>query len=87
MKWVDPDIKLIASAVSDWEGDWIERTRLLLEQAAHLIDYLSLHWYIGNPDDDFYTYMAVSELLENRLTAYEGLIQAVSLENSIRRPI
>ena len=84
---MDPNIKLTASAVSDWERDWIERTRLLLEQAADLIDYLSLHWYIGNPDDDFNTYMAVSELLENRLTAYEGLIQAVSLEKSIRRPI
>jgi alpha-N-arabinofuranosidase len=87
MKWVDPDIKLIASAVSDWEGDWVERTRLLLEQSADLIDYLALHWYIGNPNDDFSAYMAVSELLETRLTAYEGLIQAISLERNIKHPV
>jgi len=37
MKWTDPDIKLIASAVSDWKGSWVERTQLLLEQ----VDYFS----------------------------------------------
>jgi alpha-N-arabinofuranosidase len=87
MKWVDPEIKLIASAVSDWEGELVERTRLLLEQAGDLIDYLSLHWYLGNPDNDFNAYMAVSELLEERLAAYEGLLQAVSLEKKIKHPI
>ena len=87
MKWVDPDIKLIASAVSDWKDDWVERTRLLIEQTVDLIDYLALHWYIGNPDNDFKAYMSISEVLENRLTAYEGLIQAVSLERNIKRPV
>lgn len=87
MKWTDPDIKLIASAVSDWKGNWVERTQLLLEQAADLIDYLSIHWYIGNPENDFDAYMAVSELLEKRLSSYQGLIQAVSLEKQIKRPV
>jgi alpha-N-arabinofuranosidase len=87
MKWVDPDIKLIASAISDWKGELVERTRLLLEQAGDLIDYLSLHWYIGNAANDFEAYMAVSELLEERLSAYEGLVRAVALERQIKRPI
>jgi alpha-N-arabinofuranosidase len=75
MKWVDPNIKLVASAVSHWEGEWVERTQLLLEQAGDLIDYLSLHWYIGNKDNDFEKYMAVSELLEQRLSAFEKLVR------------
>jgi alpha-N-arabinofuranosidase len=87
MKWVDPGIKLVASAVSDWEGNWVERTRLLLEEAADLVDYLALHWYVGNPDDDFSAYMAVSELLEERLSGYDGLVRAVSLERGIKRPV
>jgi alpha-L-arabinofuranosidase len=87
MKWVDPEIKLIASAVSHWQGAWVERTQLLLEQAADLIDYLSLHWYLGNPVNDFNAYMAISELLENRLTAFEGLLKAIKLERGITRPI
>jgi alpha-L-arabinofuranosidase len=87
MKWVDPNIKLVASAVSDWKGSLVERTRLLLEQAGDLIDYLSLHWYIGNTANDFEAYMAVSELLEERLSAYEGLVRAVSLERHIKHPV
>jgi alpha-N-arabinofuranosidase len=87
MKWVDPGIKLIASAVSHWEGEWVERTQLLLEQAGDLIDYLSLHWYVGNPDNDFSKYMAVSELIEERLAAFEGLTKAERLQKNIKRPV
>jgi alpha-N-arabinofuranosidase len=87
MKWTDPGIKLVASAVSDWKGAIVERVSLLLEQAGDLVDYLSLHWYIGNAANDFEAYMAVSELLEERLSACEGLIQAVGFERRIKRPI
>jgi alpha-N-arabinofuranosidase len=87
MKWADPGIRLIASAVSDWKGALVERTRLLLEQAGDLIDYLSLHWYVGNAANDFEAYMAVSELLEERLSAYEGMVRAVVFERQIKRPI
>jgi len=78
---------LIASMVSHWEGTWVERTQLLLEQAAGLADYLSLHWYVGNPASDYNAYMATSELLEERLTSFEGLVRAVKLEKGIARPI
>ena len=87
MKWVDPNIKLIASAVSDWEGEILNRTQLLLDQAGDLIDYLALHWYVGNPGNNFTEYMAVSELLEERLIAYEGLIHALRLERKIQHPV
>jgi alpha-N-arabinofuranosidase len=87
MKWVDPNIKLVASAVSDWKGTPVERTHLFLEQAGDLVDYLSLHWYIGNAANDFEAYMAVSELLDERLAAYEGLVRAISFERQIKRPI
>ncbi len=87
MKWTDPAIRLVASAVSDWGGAWVERTRLLLEQAGDLVDYLSLHWYLGNAADDFEAYMALSELLEERLASFEGLVRAVTLERRIKRPV
>ncbi|MFC1900095.1 alpha-N-arabinofuranosidase [Chloroflexota bacterium] len=87
MKWVDPGIKLVASAISDWKDELVERTCLLLEQAGDLIDYLSLHWYVGNAANDFAAYMAVSELLEERLSAYEGLMRAMVFERQIKRPI
>jgi len=87
MKWTDPEIKLVASAVSDWQGQIIERTQLLLEQAGSLLDYLSLHWYVGNWNNDFAEYMAVSAVMEERLTAYEGLLRTACLENMIQHPV
>lgn len=87
MKWADPSIKLVASAVSDWGGDWVERTQLLLEQAGDLADYLSLHWYIGNTDNDFEKYMANSELIEQRLAAFEGIVKAETLQKKLKKPV
>jgi alpha-L-arabinofuranosidase len=88
MKWIDPSIKLIASAASHWQGGTVvERTQLLVEQAGKFIDYMSIHWYIGNPDNDFTGYMALSELIEERLSAYEGLIRAMCLQENIKQPI
>lgn len=87
MKWVDPNIQLIASAVSVWEKDLVERAQLMLEQSGNLIDYLGLHWYVGNPSHSFSEYMTTSELIEERLCAYEGLIRALRLDNRIKRPI
>jgi alpha-N-arabinofuranosidase len=87
MKWADPNIVLVASAVSLWSTDIVERAQLLVEQAGNMLDYMALHWYVGNPDDDYNKYMAVSELIEDRLSAYEGLMRALCFENKIKRPI
>jgi len=101
MKRVDPDIKLAASAACIWEdkigvhswpvqflkNEWVERGQLMLEQARDLIDYMALHWYAHNEANDYNGYMALSELYEERLRAYEGLIRAVRLERGIKHPI
>jgi alpha-L-arabinofuranosidase len=87
MKWVDPSIKMIASIGSDWKEQWIERTQLLFEQASKHLDYISIHWYVGNRLNDFADYMANSEIIEDRLSAFEGLIRAMRLQYDIKRPI
>jgi alpha-L-arabinofuranosidase len=87
MKWVDPTISLIASATSTWASDYVERGQLLLEQASDLIDYMSIHWYVGNRENDFAAYMALSEFFEDRLTSYEGLIRAMRLSRQIKKQI
>jgi alpha-N-arabinofuranosidase len=90
MKWTDPDIKLIASANCIWgekKSDWAERGQLIIEQAGDMVDYMSLHWYVGNEANDYKGFMAVSELFEERLSAYEGLMRAICLERGIKRPI
>jgi alpha-N-arabinofuranosidase len=87
MRWADPSIRLVASAVSYWEGDPVERIAVLLEQAAERIDYLSIHWYVGNPVGDVPAYLAVSELIEERLAIIEGLAASVTLRRPPLSPI
>jgi alpha-N-arabinofuranosidase len=87
MRWADPSIKLLASAVSFWEGQPLERIAVLLAQAAKDIDYLSIHWYVGNPVDDVPAYLAVSELIEERLAIIEGLATATTLRRPPMAPI
>lgn len=87
MRWVDPSIKLLASLISNWSAEYVERTQLLLDHAADYVDYLAIHWYVGNPDNDFAKYMTTSELLEKRLSATEGLIDVMTLQRDIQNPI
>jgi alpha-N-arabinofuranosidase len=87
MRWIDPSIKLIASATSDWKQPIVERTQLLLEQADKYIDYISIHWYVGNKTHDFATYMATAEVVEERISAFEGLIKALQFQQKSPHPI
>ncbi len=87
MKWADPKIQLLASLTSAWTSDLVDRGKLLLEQAGGLVDYLAIHWYLNNSENDFEAFMAQSELLEERLAAIEGLIRAVSLAHRITHQI
>jgi len=87
MKMVDPTIKLVASWTSGWFDDWVERGQLIMEQAGTMLDYMSIHWYVGNRDDDFAAYMALSELCEERLTASAGLLRAMSACLKLKNPV
>jgi alpha-L-arabinofuranosidase len=88
MRWADPDIKIIANGVSNWDaGDFVERVQLLLEGAANLIDYIAIHWYVENEANDFARFMALSELFDARLSAFEGLVKAYQVQRKVNRPI
>lgn len=87
MRRVDRDIRIIAAGTCTWGLDFVERARLIIEEAGDLIDYLGVHWYVGNPEDDFAAYMTLSEVFEERLSAYEGLIRAARFASKVERPI
>jgi alpha-N-arabinofuranosidase len=87
MRWTDPSIRLIASGTSDWDSDIVERAQSLVDEAGDLIDYMSIHWYVGDKDRDSAAYLATSELIEARLGAYEGLMRGLTLGRHPRQPI
>ena len=78
MKLTDPDIKLVAAGSSNFGAgsDWTGWNRTILEYLKRHADYLSLHTYVGNPNNDFGEFMASSIELDNRTKTAEGIINA-----------
>lgn len=88
MKWTDPSIKLVAAGSSNYGAgaDWTGWNRTVLEHLKHHIDYLSLHLYVGNRENDFGEFMASSVELDSRIKTAEGIINAaLSNEPASRR--
>lgn len=78
MKLTDPKIKLIAAGSSNFGAgsDWTGWNRTVLEYLKNHADYLSLHTYVGNPQNDFGDFLASSVELSSRLKTAEGIIDS-----------
>jgi alpha-N-arabinofuranosidase len=89
MKRADESIKLIASGSSNFRPgwDWIGWNRTVLEKLKNEIDYISLHTYIGNRDNNFEKFLAVSRDIDHRIDVVQGLIKAAQSGQSNARPI
>ncbi|MFB3827543.1 MAG: alpha-N-arabinofuranosidase [Bryobacteraceae bacterium] len=89
MRRADPSIKLIASGSSNFGrgANWIEWNRAVLERLKNDIDYISLHTYIGNRENDFENFLAASEDIDHRIEVVQGLIRAAQSGQPNPRPI
>jgi alpha-N-arabinofuranosidase len=85
MKWTDPSIKLVAAGSSNFAADWIGWNRTVLEYLRHHADYLSLHMYVGNRENDFGEFMASSVELDQRTRIAEGIINAALTDEPGRK--
>jgi alpha-L-arabinofuranosidase len=80
MRAVDPSIKLIASGSSNYgpRADWINWNRTVLQMLRSEIDYIAIHTYIGNRENDLERYLgASSETVERYITTTAALIKEV----------
>jgi len=86
MRREDDSIQLIASGSSNFRpgADWVGWNRTVLDSLKDEIDYISLHTYIGNPDNNFEKFLSVSQDLDDRIGIVAGQIRAAS--NSQTRP-
>ncbi len=69
MKLTDRDIKLVAAGASNFRpgADWMGWNRTVLEWLKDQADYISLHTYGGNPDNDFGEFLASSLEVDQRI--------------------
>lgn len=89
MRRADESIQLIASGSSNFGGnaDWIGWNRDVLEGLKGEIDYISLHTYIGNRENDFERFLAASQEIDYRIEVVDGMIQAAKSGRRGQRPI
>jgi alpha-L-arabinofuranosidase len=89
MKWTDPNVKLIAAGSSNFGPgiDWTAWNRTVLEFLQEHADYLAIHRYVGNPENNFGDFMASSMDLDERIKITEGVVEAAVSRQARRRPI
>ena len=84
MKWTDPSVKLVAAGSSNYRADWTGWNRTVLSYLKDHADYLSLHMYVGNTENDFGEFLASSIELTQRTKIAEGIIREALAETPKR---
>ncbi len=89
MRRADASIKLIASGSSNFgaNADWISWNRTVLDRLKNDVDYISLHTYIGNRDNNFEKFLGASQDIDHRIEVVEGLIKAAQSGRPNPKPI
>jgi alpha-L-arabinofuranosidase len=77
MRQVDRNIKLVASGSSNYGADWIAWNRIVLQTLRNQADYIALHTYINNRDNDLERFLAWSQTIDYYIDVTEGLIRQV----------
>lgn len=80
MRWIDNDIKLIASGSSNYAADWNKWNRTVLDEMYNYIDYISLHHYSHN-FSDYYTYLTNTIEVEEYIRIVEQQIKEARMKN------
>jgi alpha-N-arabinofuranosidase len=91
MQRTDESISLIAAGSSNFRpgADPMHWNRIVLEGLRDVVDYIALHIYVGNPDDDYYNFVSTPLVMEQRTDIVRGLINEVmqDAERGDRPPI
>ena len=78
MKWQDPGIKLALCGSSGTSmPTYPEWDRVVLETCWDQVDYLSLHYYAGNRDDDTASYLSMAAQFEDQVDTLAATLRYV----------
>ena len=87
MRLVDPSIKLIASGSSNYNADWLGWNRTVINELRNQVDYVALHTYIGNRENDLERFLAASQRIDSYIETTAAAIQAAQIGQTNPRPI
>jgi alpha-N-arabinofuranosidase len=88
MKWVDPSIELVACGSSHakmagfphWEAT-------VLDHTYEYVDYISLHTYFGNTDEDLGTFLGQSLGMDGYIETVIATCDFVQVKKRLKRPM
>lgn len=88
MKWIDPSIELVACGSSNSRmptfGEW-EYT--VLDLCYEHIDYISLHDYYGNPENDTQSYLAKNIGMDQFIKSVVNICDSVKAKKRSKKQI
>jgi alpha-N-arabinofuranosidase len=88
MKWQDPTIKtILCGSSNDRMPTYPEWDRVALEIAWERMDYLSMHYYAGNREDDTASYLASAVLFERFVDTLEGTLRYVKAKRRSKHDV
>jgi alpha-N-arabinofuranosidase len=85
MRWTDPSIKLIACGSCMQNAYDMNWNRIVVEKLTGICDYIAIHMYVNNRQDNYYEYMATSERIERYIRAVRGIIDWGVYHNNSKR--
>lgn len=85
MRLTSPDIKLIAAGSSNYapHADPDEWNRTIISNLKNEVDYIALHMYVGNPENNYYNFLATPRVMEQRTNIARGFINE-AMQNAER---
>jgi len=89
MRLTSPEIKIVGAGSSNYRetanpDHW---NRTVITELKDVIDYIALHIYVGNPDNNYYNFLSTPLVMEQRTNIVRGMInEAMTTANREGRP-
>jgi len=88
MRMVDPEVELVVCGSCATElPTYLEWDRKVLEHCRDDVDYISLHRYVGNADDDTEDFLAVGNSIDEQIEAMDAVCHAVHKTRRTRKKV
>jgi alpha-N-arabinofuranosidase len=88
MKWYDPTIEtVLCGSSNDRMSTYPEWDRTALEIAWEHVDYHSMHYYVGNRENDTPSYLASALVFERFVDTLEGTLRYVKAKRRSKHDV
>ena len=88
MRWMDPSIQtILCGSSNDQMPTYPDWDRVALEEAWEHMDYLSMHYYAGNRDNDTASFLASAVQFERFVDTLDGTLRYVKAKRRSKHDV